>query len=150
MDMRTSLTSQLQKLRSELQNRNNNDRKIAQKISRAELSQKLSLNAAEDLVRGMEDDFARIKEDEQRRGAATNAREKGKNKADAAREVSMKRRKGADDDDSSSDEKEETSTEDEDETDSEDAKDEKIRGDEQDREEEPVEGDDEEETSEGE
>ena len=150
MDMRTSLTSQLQKLRSELQNRNNNDRKIAQKISRAELSQKLSLNAAEDLVRGMEDDFARIKEDEQRRSAATNAREKGKNKADAAREVSMKRRKGADDDDSSSDEKEETSTEDEDETDNEDAKDEKIRGDEQDREEEPVEGDDEEETSEGE
>ena len=150
MDMRTSLTSQLQKLRSELQARNSNDRKIAQKISRAELSQKLSLKAADDLVKGMEDDFARIKEAEQRRVTAAEAREKEKAKAAAEREAAIKKMREGDKEDSTTDEDSETSSGGEDETDKEDASDEKLREKEQGGEEEASEGDDEEETSDSE
>lgn len=104
-DMRGALVKQVQKLRSELQSRNNADRKLAQRMSRIILSQNRDLDAAEHLVESMEQDFSRIKEDEERRSLEAAAREKAKAEARAA--ATEARRKAIEGKDTGTDEQEE-------------------------------------------
>ena len=101
-DMRASLMKQVQELRNELQSRNNADRKLTKKMSRITLSLNRDLDAAENLVEGMEQDCARIKEDEERRSIEAAAREKAKARARAA--ATDARRKAVEDEDTDADE----------------------------------------------